>query len=241
MNKDKILGALSVVLLILLAVFVVGCQQEEERGAPVYTGSFRAPDSDDYVRLWDGADLEGFSDEGSTQTFDLDAATGNVDMEGTLNVAGATTLQAGLSQALGVESVGAYPTVVTASVAYDASGAQFTVTDGEIWFVEGVYYEVTTNFDCTGDDCTLDLGDGNDADGLVNAADADLQTTFADFTGAPAGWGGLDGSAPRGAYLVGGPMVYAPSGADETIDVTVGGTSPAAGEMTVYVVYRRIQ
>lgn len=85
---------LALVLAAMMAlILIAGCAQEEERGAPVYTGSFRAPDADDYVRLWDGADLEGFSDEGSTLTFDLDAATGNVDMEGTLNVAGATTMQ----------------------------------------------------------------------------------------------------------------------------------------------------
>lgn len=94
MKTSYMVWILVAVLLVAgLGLMVAGCATDvEERGAPVYKGSFVAPDADDYVRLWDGADLEGFSDEGTTLTFDLDAATGNVDMEGTLDVAGATTL-----------------------------------------------------------------------------------------------------------------------------------------------------
>lgn len=139
---------------------------------------------------------------------------------------------------LGAENI-ILPSVQKTTLSYSvASGGVFTSTAGEIFEIVSVYYEVKTNFDCTGDDCTLTVGDGNDADGFINAADANLQTTFADYTGAPAGWGGLDGSAPKGAYLVGGSQII--DGA-ETIDYAIGGTSPAAGSVDVYVVYRRLQ
>lgn len=147
-----------------------------------------------------------------------------------------------LSQTLGVENLGGLPSIIMATVPYTpASGTVATVADGEIWYVVDVFYNTATNFDCTGNDCTVDIGDGTDADGLLNIADADAQTTFADYTGAAAGWGGLDGSAPSGAFIVGGPHIYAPSGSAETIDYAIGGTDPAAGSMTVYVVYYRMQ
>jgi hypothetical protein len=147
-----------------------------------------------------------------------------------------------LTQDIDVENVGGLPTIIAATVPYTpASGTVATVADGEIWYVVDVIYLVGTNFDCTGNDCTIDIGDGTDADGLLNIADGDAQTTFADYTGAAAGWGGLDGSAPSGAFIVGGPHIYAPSGSAETIDYAIGGTDPAAGSMTVYVVYYRMQ
>lgn len=153
---------------------------------------------------------------------------------------GGAEFQSLLNQAINIENIG-LPSVMTAAVTYTSSGALFTVADGEIWIVHRAIINVTTNFDCTGDDCTVDIGDGNDADGFLNLADADLQTTGTDYTGAQAGWQGLDGTAPTGAYIVGGPQVYAPSGAAETIDIAVGGTSPAAGAGTVYLYYTRLQ
>lgn len=148
-----------------------------------------------------------------------------------------------LIQQIGVENRGGLPSVVTATVEYSmtTSTPVITIADGEIWLVVDVIYEVTTSFDCTGDDCTFDLGDSGDVDGLLDCADAQMQSGFTDYTGAPAGWGGLDGSAPTGAYIVGGPHVYAPSGAAETIDVDIGGTTPAAGEAVVYIFYYRLQ
>lgn len=131
------------------------------------------------------------------------------------------------------------PSVAKVSVTYAVTtGVAFTAQAGEVFEIVDVYYEVTSNFNCTGDDCTLDLGDGGDADGYLNCADADLQTTYTDYTGAPAGWGGLDGTAPTGAYLVGGSNIV--DGA-ETLDYALGGTSLVAGAADIYIVYRRIQ
>jgi len=130
------------------------------------------------------------------------------------------------------------PSVARASITYASSGAIFTVSAGEVIEVVDVFYQVTSNFNCTGDDCTLDVGTGDDVDGFLDCADANLQTTFTDYTGADAGWGGLDGSAPTGAFLVGGPNIL---GGAETIDVAVGGTDPAAGTAYVYIVYRKLQ
>lgn len=131
------------------------------------------------------------------------------------------------------------PSVARVAIAYGtASGTVLTVPSGATVEVIDVFYQVTTNFDCTGDDCTLDVGTGDDADGFLDCADANLQTTFTDYTGADAGWGGLDGSAPTGAFLVGGPHI---TGGAETIDYAIGGTDPAGGAGYIYVVYRVLE
>ena len=162
-----------------------------------------------------------------------------VDFDSTLNVDGASTFGGVINQALGIENVGGLPSVITATLPYTpATGTLWTVGASEIWFIYAVYCEVTTNFDCTGDDCTLTIGDGNDADGFLVLIDAEMQTTDAEFTGAPAGWKGLHTDS-MGAYLSGlAPFVY--DGTD-TIDYAAGGTAPAAGSATCYVVYQRVQ
>ena len=135
------------------------------------------------------------------------------------------------------------PSVITQDIVYStASGTVATIADGEIWLVHNIFVQTTTNFDCTGDDCTLTIGDGNDADGFIAAADAAIQATFTEATGYPAGFYGIEAGS-GGAYTLddGGPFVYAPSGAAETIDYAIGGTDPAAGAATIYVVYTRIQ
>jgi hypothetical protein len=116
----------------------------------------------------------------------------------------------------------------------------WTVADGEIWIVHDVLIKVSSNFDCTGDDCTLKIGDGNDDNGLLDLVDAELQAADTEGTGFAAGWQGQL-AATKGAYLVDSDFVYAPSGAAETIDITIGGTSPAAGAATVYIIYTRVQ
>jgi hypothetical protein len=139
---------------------------------------------------------------------------------------------------IGAENV-ILPSVYKTSIAFGTlTGTIFTVSAGEVVEIIDVYYEVTVDFDCTGSDCTLDVGDGTDADGFLNCADADIQAAFTDYTGAEAGWGGLDGAAPSGAYIVGGPHIIAGA---ETIDYAIAGTDPAAGTADVYVVYRKLQ
>ena len=135
------------------------------------------------------------------------------------------------------------PSVLTVPIVYStASGTVATIADGEIWLVHSVFVRTTTNFDCTGDDCTLIIGDGNDDNGFISAADANLQATFTEATGYAAGLFGIENGS-GGAYTLddGGPFFYGPSGAAETIDYTIGGTSPAAGNATIYVVYTRVQ
>jgi hypothetical protein len=180
--------------------------------------------------LYNGADLYIYSDDHSTQKLHLDGATGGLDMEGVLDVP------------VGTEHIGV-PSAISADIVTSTlTGTVTTIADGEVWFVHSVFVNVTTSFDCTGDDCTLTVGDGNDADGFLTLADASLQSTFTEATGFAAGWAGIEnGSA--GAYTLddGGPFVYAPSGAAETIDYEIGGTDPAAGAATIYVIYTRIQ
>ncbi len=119
-----------------------------------------------------------------------------------------------------------------------------TIADGEIWLVHQVLVKVTTNFDCTGDDCVMTVGDGNDADGFIVLADAEMQAADTEGTGFAAGWQG-QAAATQGVYQDGNwnGFVYAPSGAAETIDwaLTASGNDFAAGAATIYVVYTRIQ
>ncbi|MCJ7751817.1 MAG: hypothetical protein MUQ65_12105, partial [Armatimonadetes bacterium] len=146
------------------------------------------------------------------------------------------------------ENIG-LPSVITApitwTIAAGGTGTVATITDGEVWLVHSVFVQTTTNFDCTGDDVTLTIGDGGDADGFIAAVDASLQATFTEATGYTAGFYGIEAGS-GGAYTLddGGPFVYAPSGGDETIDWVLDETSGetiTAGAATIYVVYTRIE
>lgn len=161
-------------------------------------------------------------------------------VNGDVVVAGALRTDDALTLPVNTENFGAV-SVVTSSLTYTpTTGTVATIGAGEVWLVHSVYVHVTTSFDCTGDNCTLQIGDGGDPNGLVDLVDAELQTAAVDVTGAAAGWMGFM-SDTRGAYLAdGNAFVYAPS-AGETIDFAVGGTNPAAGAATVYVVYTRIK
>ena len=175
---------------------------------------------------------------------DIDGAA---DFASTLDIAGTTTFAGVVSQTIGTENVGAFPTVLSASIVTDTDGALWTIADGEIWFVWNVFCNVTTNFDCTGDDCILHIGDGGDEDGFLDLDDGELQASDTEITGAEAGWQGLY-TDTTGAYLAGNTMtgfIYAPSGAAETIDIKIEDSSdnsdPTAGAATCYLVYTRLQ
>jgi hypothetical protein len=160
---------------------------------------------------------------------------------------GAVDFDAGLVAAEDVENT-MLPTLVSTAITYTAAaggtGTVATIADGEIWIIHRVLVNVTTNFDATGDDATLVVGDGNDADGHCVLADAELQTTDTEGTGWAAGWQ-CQVAATVGAYLdVNGGFIYAPSGAAETIDWLVdeaSGETITAGAATIYVWYTRIQ
>jgi hypothetical protein len=120
----------------------------------------------------------------------------------------------------------------------------FTIGDGEIWIVHEVYINVTTNFDATGDDATVHIGDGSDEDGLCDLDDGELQTTDVEVTGSAAGWQCFGSTDVIGAYIASGRgFIYAPSGAAETIDAVIAATGDdlSAGAATAYIVYTRIQ
>lgn len=153
--------------------------------------------------------------------------------------AGGQTITAGaVSFPVNQEHIGVM-SVITSTVPYTpASGTVATVGAGELWLIHKVFIKTDTNFDCTGDNCTLQIGDGNDANGFISAVDANLQTTFTEATGYTAGYYGIEAGS-GGAYTLddGGPFVYA---ATDTIDYAIGGTDPAAGSATAYVLYTRV-
>lgn len=168
---------------------------------------------------------------------------------------GATTLNATsldlndtiVDQDLGTENLGGLPSVCTASITYTAaaggSGTVCSIGANEIWFVHAVYVNVTADWDATGDDAVLVIGDGGDPNGLLDLADAELQAADTEGTGAVAGWQGFMSTDTVGAYLAQGlGFVYNP-GSAETIDwaASASGDDLSAGEATIYVVYTRIQ
>jgi hypothetical protein len=169
------------------------------------------------------------------------------EFDGTAYFDGSVDFDNGLVAAEDVENM-FLPTLVSTAITYTASaggsGTVITITDGEIWLIHDVFVNVTTDFDCTGDDATLVIGDGNDADGFCVLADAELQTSDTEGTGWAAGWQ-CQVAATVGVYTdENGGFIYAPSGADETIDYLIdegSGESLTAGAATIYVWYTRLQ
>lgn len=218
---------------------------------PAAAGSGDLLDITDTAAIMDGSDtllgidlnLTGADHTGSTNVLtglDISLTTADAQATETAIAIDDTDWDLGIQSALNLENLG-IPTVASAAITYQSSGALWTIANGEIWIIDRVFVNVTTSFDCTGDNCTLDIGDGNDVDGFIDADDTMLQTAYVDITDGTANWLGMDGAAPAGAFVITGPFVYAPSGAAETIDIAIGGTDPAAGAGTAYITYTRIQ
>jgi cytoskeletal protein CcmA (bactofilin family) len=167
---------------------------------------------------------------------------GELELDGTIDVDGVMTGQDDLEHVF-------FPTVASTAFTYTAAAGGtvvlWTVADGEVWLIHDIYCNITTNWDCTGDDVTVNIGDGNDTDGLCDLDDAELQAADTEVTGAPAGWQCFAGADTIGAYIASGRgFIYTPSGADETIDAVIDETSGetiTAGAATCYIVYTRIQ
>lgn len=195
------------------------------------------------IEIQSGGELETLA--GATVDFQEDVVIG-----GDLKLDGTFDLNAVMTGAADLEHL-FFPTVVISDIAYasatGSTGAVATIADGETWLVWAVFISVTTDFDCTGDDATLIVGDGADTDGFVVLADAELQVADTEQTGSPAGWQGLV-AATMGVYLDGAvssaPHIYAPRGSAETIDYLISegsGDTLTAGRATIIVVYTRIQ
>lgn len=162
----------------------------------------------------------------------LDNAT-----NGFWNLAGA-----GLAQTADTQNGIGFESVDSAAVITTTNGTLWTVPGSQTWIVKRVFCNVTTNFECVGDDCALIIGDGNDTDGFLVLADAELQAADTEGTGFAAGWQGLV-AATIGAYLdPSQSFIYA---ATDTIDIDIrdvsAGTDPTAGVATCYLDYMRIQ
>jgi len=250
---------LALALLILGVMFIPG---DSTRSVDAQGGT---PTPDQFasdIFMWDGGDRMFVANGGqivvhsggeieleSGSTLDVDGTMTmvNATASGTLGVTGMTTHTGGETTLANVENIG-QPTWLTVPITWTAaaggSGTVATVGAGEVWIVHDVLIEVTTNFDCTGDDATLVVGDGNDADGFLAMVDADLQATGTEGTGFSAGWVGQDDDN-TGVYLdeTEYGFVYDEASA-ETIDWLLdetSGESITAGAATIYVFYTRIQ
>lgn len=166
---------------------------------------------------------------------------------GTFAMTGLSTLTGGASIPVNVENL-RVPTWLSVPITYTAAaggtGVVATIGAGEVWAIHGVWVEVTTNFDCTGDDATLVIGDGNDADGFLTLADAELQAADTEGTGFSAGWQGMT-DATVGDYMdatIQG-FIYDEATA-ETIDYLIDETSGetlTAGAATITIWYTRLE
>jgi len=144
------------------------------------------------------------------------------------------------------------PSVVSEGVDIDNETSPvtlFTVADGEVWLVYTCVANVLADFDTgANNDATFQVGVSGAADMLLDLIDAELQTADAD-DGGPAGWQGLSESTQGTALddASGSAItVFAPSGSDANIIATFAGTGlagdgSAADDITVYLVYWRIQ
>jgi cytoskeletal protein CcmA (bactofilin family) len=167
---------------------------------------------------------------------------GELELDGTIDVDGVITGQDDLEHIF-------FPTVASTAFTYTAAAGGtvtlWTIAAGEIWLVHDIYCNVTTDWDCTGDDVTVDIGDGSDPNGLCDLDDAELQAADTEVTGAPAGWQCFAGADTIGAYIASGRgFIYTPSGSAETIDAVIdeaSGETITAGAATCYIVYTRIQ
>lgn len=179
---------------------------------------------------------------GSTDAYQLSvkaAATQSTPPFVVKNSSGTPVASISNAGALTVQSMSG---LTSAAITAASNGALWTVPASQVWQVKRVICNITTNFDCTGDDCALKIGDGNDDDGFLVLADAELQAADTEGTGFPAGWQGLV-AATIGAYL--DPeqsYIYA---ATDTIDIDIrdvsAGTDPTAGAGTCYLDYSRWQ
>lgn len=189
-----------------------------------------------------------FRDGGTAEyTFDQSSATflNQLNMTGALNIDGAVDLDGVITNAEDLEHIGVMTHVTTAFTYTAAAGGTVTLATigaGEEWLVHNVYIEVTSNFNCTGDDCTLVIGDGNDADGFCVLADAELQAADTEGTGWSAGWQ-CQVAATRGVYQDGtGGFMY-DEASTETIDAVISeasGTTLSGGAATAHIFYTRL-
>jgi hypothetical protein len=194
--------------------------------------------------LWDASE-EALVLTGTNGQDALEIPDGSIDLDDNLDVNGQANLDEvdidGVTNlVVDTEHIGAM-SILSSTIQYDSSGALWTIAAGELWIIHAVYANVTTNFDSGAtNDSTVEIGDGNDTDGLLDLDDAELQTADTEGTGAPAGWQGFMSTDTRGAYLANGHgFIYNP-GSEETIDVATGGTGADAGEATIYILYTRV-
>jgi len=252
MSKKVYLALLAVALVLAGAALFVSLQPEPEaRGFPIQYGNFVAPDSDSYIKLWDGADLTAYSDEGSTQTFSLDGATGNLEFEGTLDLDGEkmdldadadTSITADTDDQIDLELGGADVFTLkqwgASTITTDTTTHLFEVFDSTPVMTAGTNSLVGIN---------VDLGIGNSTAGtnsvygiLVDGITGDAQNTE-DGISVGSGWdyaADLDGpvTIDGGVTDIGGGS-YATANGDNDLgvagDLEVDGASDLDGTLNV--------
>jgi len=251
----KVLWVIAIVALLLGGTaLVLGSQQGPTPLGTTYFSDLNSKDdvtSTDDVIVGDDLNVTGLATIGETldvtgaSTFtDAVVNSSTTQLVGAVNLDGAVDLDGVVTNAANLEHI-LMPTIATASFTYtQAAGSTvnlFTIGASETWLVTDIRVEVTTNWDCTGDDCTINIGDGNDADGFCVLTDTELQAADTEATGWLAGWQ-CQVAATRGVYIDGthGFIYDGTDTIDAFLDET-SGDSLAGGAATVYLTYTRLE
>jgi hypothetical protein len=169
---------------------------------------------------------------------------GTLEVDGAVNFGGVVTMAGG-----GLDTLIHASQAFTYTAAAGGTVPLFTIPDGQTWLIHDVKINVTSNWNCTGDDCVVEIGDDLDVDGFCTLADATLQAADTELTGYPAGWQ-CAAAATRGVYLdevttnaYTGGLIYVRAGSAQTIDakISASGNDLSAGAATAHIFYTRIQ
>lgn len=215
----------------------------------VLTGNLKVGNGTPDVTM-DGEDayVEGTLEVDGASRFDGAVVNNSTtQLVGAVNLDGAVDLDGVVTNAANLEHM-MWPTYATTAFTYTAAAGGtvplFTIAANEVWYVHDLRLNVTTNWDAEGNDVTIDIGTGDDVDGLCVLLDAELQAADTEGTGWAAGWQ-CQVAATRGVFLDGtGGFIVLGGGAGETIDAVIDETSGetlTAGAATAYLVYTRLQ
>ena len=242
MNKEKIQRVAGIVLMAVLAIAAVGgwflpIEAPEERAVRERI----AIDARDDSYFHSGADVYVYSDDHSTQKLHIDGATGNLDVEGTGNFAGAVVLQDNLTIA-GTASFGCTTATISNDLALTGTltAEDVVITDtltmaaGDIDLDgDGFDVDITAGFSIDGDAASnvtvagagLDLTLESEAGSVIVKGDEAAATGITLDADDAAGTGVTINVGSSGGLNIGGGVT------------NIGGGSPgvAAGDNDLYV------
>lgn len=154
-------------------------------------GLLCATESGNCVESWNGSDIYVYSDQGSTQKFHVDGATGNIDSEGTLTVEGSISSGTGaftVADTLNVTGAATFDSTVDVDGNVTSGTGSFTVAD-TINVTGAADFDSTLNLDGNGtfnSDLVVDDTFNIDDTAYTSTGAQTLDPTASFYTLAPA-------------------------------------------------------